>query len=63
MKSINSKKTALIGNALTTILVAFMGTINIINHLYSFTGYSPFVIALVGDSCNVSLSCIRMACI
>lgn len=48
MKSITSKKTALIGNVLTTILVAIMGTINIINNLYSFTGYSPFVIALVG---------------
>lgn len=30
MKSITSKKTALIGNVLTTILVAIMGTINII---------------------------------
>lgn len=48
MKSITSKKTALIGNVLTTILVAIMGTINIINNLYSFTGYSPFIIALVG---------------
>ena len=48
MKSITSKKTALIGNVLTTVLVAFTGTINIINNLYSFTGYSPFVIALIG---------------
>ncbi|MCT0467031.1 hypothetical protein EFL44_07835 [Lactococcus cremoris] len=48
MKSITSKQTAFVGNILTTVMVAFMGTINIINNLYSFAGYSPFVIALMG---------------
>ena len=45
MKSITSKQTAFVGNILTTVMVAFMGTIN---NLYSFAGYSPFVIALMG---------------
>ncbi|WP_200406641.1 hypothetical protein [Lactococcus taiwanensis] len=48
MKLISSKHTALAGNILTTILVAVVGTMNIQNNLYSYAGFSPLEIIVIG---------------